>query len=247
MMSARDRARHTTHWTTRAGDADLRTRSFLGRRHHRRRVGRGRRCSRTLRPRQVRRAVRGEETRRGIDEVCKSLVAGGVAGVCARSRRSTSRCSSGGEHHDRVQRRVDGADAHHEDRGNGRHVQGQRRQLHPHRPQLRVQVPRKDPRIVALARASPIPTRSSVPDPSHAGAGAGIFAMSATYPLDMVPGDSPRRWTASTNVHLHDPRGGVIVKEEGVLAVQGWLPSVIGVIPYVGLNFMMQHPGHRHG
>lgn len=71
-----------------------------------------------------------------------------------------------------------------------------------------------------------------------AGAGAGIFAMSATYPLDMVRG----RLTVQEGNKgqyrgiLHAAR--VITTEEGPLALyKGWLPSVIGVIPYVGLNF----------
>lgn len=73
-----------------------------------------------------------------------------------------------------------------------------------------------------------------------AGAGAGIFAMSATYPLDMVrgrltvqvDGKGAKQYTSMT----HAAR--VIIAEEGVRALyKGWLPSVIGVIPYVGLNF----------
>lgn len=71
-----------------------------------------------------------------------------------------------------------------------------------------------------------------------AGAGAGIVAMSATYPLDMVRG----RLTVqeSTNKQytsiIHCAR--VVIKEEGLVALwRGWVPSVIGVVPYVGLNF----------
>lgn len=71
-----------------------------------------------------------------------------------------------------------------------------------------------------------------------AGAGAGIVAMSATYPLDMVRGrltvqDGTSQqyrgiWHAATS----------IIRDEGPLALyKGWLPSVIGVVPYVGLNF----------
>ncbi|CAL8463897.1 g3432 [Coccomyxa elongata] len=72
-----------------------------------------------------------------------------------------------------------------------------------------------------------------------AGAGAGIVGMSATYPLDMVRG----RLTVQSMEGVHRYRGimhaaAVIVKEEGIIALwKGWLPSVIGVIPYVGLNF----------
>jgi solute carrier family 25 phosphate transporter 23/24/25/41 len=73
-----------------------------------------------------------------------------------------------------------------------------------------------------------------------AGAGAGVFAMSATYPLDMVrgrltvqvDGKGMKQYTGM----MHATR--VIVREEGARALyKGWLPSVIGVIPYVGLNF----------
>ncbi len=73
-----------------------------------------------------------------------------------------------------------------------------------------------------------------------AGAGAGIFAMSATYPLDMVRG----RLTVQVDGKSEKQYKGmshaarVIIREEGVKALyKGWLPSVIGVIPYVGLNF----------
>lgn len=71
-----------------------------------------------------------------------------------------------------------------------------------------------------------------------AGAGAGIIGMSATYPLDMVRG----RLTVQEGKNQqyrglwHATR--IIIREEGVMALwRGWLPSVIGVIPYVGLNF----------
>lgn len=72
-----------------------------------------------------------------------------------------------------------------------------------------------------------------------AGAVAGIIAMSATYPLDMVRGrltvqadGSAARYTGLS----HAVR--TIIREEGALAFyKGWLPSVIGVVPYVGLNF----------
>ncbi|KAK9824294.1 hypothetical protein WJX72_009220 [[Myrmecia] bisecta] len=71
-----------------------------------------------------------------------------------------------------------------------------------------------------------------------AGAGAGIIGMSATYPLDMVRGRLTVQ-DAKTRQYrgiLHATR--LIVKEEGLIALwKGWLPSVIGVIPYVGLNF----------
>jgi len=71
-----------------------------------------------------------------------------------------------------------------------------------------------------------------------AGAGAGIVGMSATYPMDMVRG----RITVQEGTNqqyrgmFHATR--CIVAEEGILALwRGWLPSVIGVVPYVGLNF----------
>ncbi|KAL1316773.1 hypothetical protein HN51_068927 [Arachis hypogaea] len=72
-----------------------------------------------------------------------------------------------------------------------------------------------------------------------AGACAGIIAMSATYPMDMVRG----RLTVQTEASPHQYRGifhalSTVFREEGPRALyKGWLPSVIGVIPYVGLNF----------
>jgi solute carrier family 25 (mitochondrial phosphate transporter), member 23/24/25/41 len=100
-----------------------------------------------------------------------------------------------------------------------------------------------------------------------AGAAAGIVAMSATYPLDMVRGrltvqggagggggggggaapspppsavpGGPAPSTTTTPQYrgiAHAAR--TIAREEGLVALwRGWLPSVIGVIPYVGLNF----------
>ncbi|OIW16781.1 hypothetical protein TanjilG_05515 [Lupinus angustifolius] len=72
-----------------------------------------------------------------------------------------------------------------------------------------------------------------------AGACAGIIAMSATYPMDMVRG----RITVQTEKSPYQYRGmfhalSTVLREEGPHALyKGWLPSVIGVIPYVGLNF----------
>ncbi|KAK4490786.1 hypothetical protein RD792_001499 [Penstemon davidsonii] len=72
-----------------------------------------------------------------------------------------------------------------------------------------------------------------------AGACAGIIAMSATYPMDMVRG----RLTVQTDKSLTRYRGifhalRTVFVEEGPRALyKGWLPSVIGVVPYVGLNF----------
>ncbi|XP_058100231.1 mitochondrial adenine nucleotide transporter ADNT1-like [Magnolia sinica] len=72
-----------------------------------------------------------------------------------------------------------------------------------------------------------------------AGACAGIIAMSATYPMDMVRG----RLTVQTERSPYQYRGmfhalTTVLREEGPRALyKGWLPSVIGVIPYVGLNF----------
>ncbi|KAL8541075.1 hypothetical protein ACS0TY_002383 [Phlomoides rotata] len=72
-----------------------------------------------------------------------------------------------------------------------------------------------------------------------AGATAGIIAMSATYPMDMVRG----RLTVQTESSPYQYRGMVhalstVLREEGFRALyKGWLPSVIGVVPYVGLNF----------
>ncbi|KAK7275330.1 hypothetical protein RIF29_16443 [Crotalaria pallida] len=72
-----------------------------------------------------------------------------------------------------------------------------------------------------------------------AGACAGIIAMSATYPMDMVRG----RITVQTEKSPYQYRGmfhalSTVLREEGPRALyKGWLPSVIGVVPYVGLNF----------
>ncbi|XP_009352376.1 mitochondrial adenine nucleotide transporter ADNT1 [Pyrus x bretschneideri] len=72
-----------------------------------------------------------------------------------------------------------------------------------------------------------------------AGACAGIIAMSATYPMDMVRG----RLTVQTDMSPRQYRGiyhalTTVFREEGPRALyRGWLPSVIGVVPYVGLNF----------
>lgn len=72
-----------------------------------------------------------------------------------------------------------------------------------------------------------------------AGACAGIIAMSATYPMDLVRG----RLTVQTEKSPRQYRGifhalTTVLREEGPRSLyKGWLPSVIGVIPYVGLNF----------
>ncbi|GLT46627.1 hypothetical protein SLA2020_203710 [Shorea laevis] len=72
-----------------------------------------------------------------------------------------------------------------------------------------------------------------------AGACAGIIAMSATYPMDLVRG----RLTVQTENSPYQYRGmfhalSTVLREEGPRALyKGWVPSVIGVMPYVGLNF----------
>ncbi|KAL1806017.1 hypothetical protein DCAR_0831769 [Daucus carota subsp. sativus] len=72
-----------------------------------------------------------------------------------------------------------------------------------------------------------------------AGACAGIIAMSATYPMDLVRG----RLTVQSGSSPSQYRGiahalATVLREEGPRALyKGWLPSVIGVVPYVGLNF----------
>jgi solute carrier family 25 phosphate transporter 23/24/25/41 len=71
-----------------------------------------------------------------------------------------------------------------------------------------------------------------------AGAGAGIIGMSATYPMDMVRGRITIQETGHQQYRGLLHATGCIVREEGLLALwRGWLPSVIGVVPYVGLNF----------
>jgi solute carrier family 25 phosphate transporter 23/24/25/41 len=70
------------------------------------------------------------------------------------------------------------------------------------------------------------------------GAVAGIVGMSATYPLDMVRGRLTIQAGKGGQYHGIMHATSSIIKEEGLLALwRGWLPSVIGVIPYVGLNF----------
>ncbi|KAL0347738.1 UNVERIFIED_CONTAM: Mitochondrial adenine nucleotide transporter ADNT1, partial [Sesamum calycinum] len=71
-----------------------------------------------------------------------------------------------------------------------------------------------------------------------AGACAGIIAMSATYPMDMVRG----RLTVQISLLISTEECfhalSTVLREEGFRALyKGWLPSVIGVVPYVGLNF----------
>lgn len=89
-----------------------------------------------------------------------------------------------------------------------------------------------------------------------AGSVAGVIGMSATYWMDMVRGrisiqegtsgktaTKTAKPTTKGTVKAPQYTGMVhatrsIVAEEGILALwRGWLPSVIGVMPYVGLNF----------
>lgn len=71
-----------------------------------------------------------------------------------------------------------------------------------------------------------------------AGAGAGIIGMSATYPMDMVRGRITIQEAGNAQYRGLMHATGCIIREEGFLALwRGWLPSVIGVVPYVGLNF----------
>ncbi|KAK7208174.1 mitochondrial carrier domain-containing protein [Myxozyma melibiosi] len=79
-----------------------------------------------------------------------------------------------------------------------------------------------------------------------AGALAGITSVVATYPLDIVrtrlsiqtaslgnlhvrPADAPGMW--STTKHLYHTEGGLLALYRGII------PTIIGVAPYVGLNF----------
>lgn len=65
--------------------------------------------------------------------------------------------------------------------------------------------------------------------------------MSATYPMDMVQG----RITVQTEKSPYQYRGmfhalTTMLRQEGLRALyKGWLPSVIGVDLYVGLNFVV--------
>ncbi|XP_051129671.1 mitochondrial adenine nucleotide transporter ADNT1-like [Andrographis paniculata] len=72
-----------------------------------------------------------------------------------------------------------------------------------------------------------------------AGSCAGAISLTATYPLDMVQG----RLSVQTDKSSRRYRGifhalRTVMVEEGPRALyKGWLPSVIGVIPYLGFNF----------
>ncbi|RMZ56638.1 hypothetical protein APUTEX25_002727, partial [Auxenochlorella protothecoides] len=71
-----------------------------------------------------------------------------------------------------------------------------------------------------------------------AGAGAGIVGMSATYPLDMIRGRITVQHSSHAQYRGMWHAASSIVAQEGLVALwRGWLPSVIGVVPYVGLNF----------
>eukprot|EP00798_Chlamydomonas_sp_ICE-L_P008579 gene8579-34015_t len=88
-----------------------------------------------------------------------------------------------------------------------------------------------------------------------AGAGAGIIAMSATYPLDMEgPIAVYSGWVPSVEGPIASDKCWVPSVEGPKALYKGWVPSVVGVIPYVGLNFavyetlkasMLQHYGLR--
>mmetsp|Transcript_6624 Transcript_6624/g.24593 ORF Transcript_6624/g.24593 Transcript_6624/m.24593 type:complete len:346 (+) Transcript_6624:353-1390(+) len=73
-----------------------------------------------------------------------------------------------------------------------------------------------------------------------AGACAGILAMSSVYPVEMVRGRLSVQAESGGAAKYRGIWHGIVCisREEGVRALfRGWLPSVIGVIPYVGLNF----------
>ncbi|KAI3453797.1 hypothetical protein Pfo_010460 [Paulownia fortunei] len=70
-----------------------------------------------------------------------------------------------------------------------------------------------------------------------AGACAGIIAMSATYPMDMVRGRLTVQTDKSQYRGIFHALRTVFIEEGPRALYKGWLPSVIGVVPYVGLNF----------
>lgn len=72
-----------------------------------------------------------------------------------------------------------------------------------------------------------------------AGAVAGILGMSATYPMDMIRGRISVQQASGGPQYRGLIHGGIsIARAEGVAALfRGWVPSTIGVVPYMGLNF----------
>ncbi|KAI3935822.1 hypothetical protein MKX01_033006 [Papaver californicum] len=95
--------------------------------------------------------------------------------------------------------------------------------------------------ILWLYRQQPGNEDASLTPLLHLGAGAcaGIIAMSATYPMDLVKG----RLTVQTDMSPFQYRGiahtlSKVLREEGLRGLyKGWLPSVVGVVPCIGLNF----------
>lgn len=72
-----------------------------------------------------------------------------------------------------------------------------------------------------------------------AGAVAGILGMSATYPMDMIRGRISVQQANGGPQYRGLFHGGIsIARAEGLRALfRGWVPSTIGVVPYMGLNF----------
>ena len=71
-----------------------------------------------------------------------------------------------------------------------------------------------------------------------AGATAGVIAMSSTYPLEMVRGRiTIQEGGRQIYSGLWDALSTIYRKEGALTLFRGWLPSVLGSIPYAGFNF----------
>jgi len=76
-------------------------------------------------------------------------------------------------------------------------------------------------------------------DKFFAGAGAGLTAVTLTYPLDTIRARLAFQVTGEHKYHgiLHAAR--TILKEEGGVRAlyRGFLPTLVGMVPYAGLSF----------
>ena len=69
---------------------------------------------------------------------------------------------------------------------------------------------------------------------------AGATATAATYPLDLVRSRMAGQWGSYTVYPTITRAAYKIFKEEGGRAlVQGMRPTLLGIVPYAGLSFMV--------